>query len=122
VNHASRAYLALNRSVEAGSQLNYYEVTNAQHFDAFIGNAALPGFDTRFIPLHRYFIQAMDLMYARLKTGAALPASQVVRTSPRGGAPGAAPAITTANVPPISATPAAADAITYSSNVLSVPD
>jgi hydroxybutyrate-dimer hydrolase len=46
----------------------------------------------------------------------------VVRTSPRGGAPGAAPAITTANVPPISATPAAADAITYSSNVLSVPD
>jgi hydroxybutyrate-dimer hydrolase len=33
------------------------------------------------------------------------PASQVVRTTPRGGTPGAAPAITAANVPPIAATP-----------------
>jgi hydroxybutyrate-dimer hydrolase len=122
VNHASRAYLALNRSVEPASRLNYYEVTNAQHFDAFIGNAALPGFDTRFVPLHRYFIQAMDLMYAHLKTGAALPASQVVRTTPRGGTPGAAPAITAANVPAISAAPATADQITYASGVLTVPD
>jgi hydroxybutyrate-dimer hydrolase len=122
VNHASRAYLALNRSVETGSKLNYYEVTNAQHFDAFIGNAALAGYDTRFVPLHRYFNQAMDLMYAHLKTGAALPASQVVRTTPRGGSPGTAPAITAANVPPISATPAAADTITFSGNVLTVPD
>ncbi|MFO7719652.1 MAG: 3-hydroxybutyrate oligomer hydrolase family protein, partial [Gillisia sp.] len=36
------------------------------------------------VPLHRYFIQAMDMMYANLKSGAALPASQVVRTVPRG--------------------------------------
>ena len=39
---------------------------------------------------------------------APLPPSQVVRTMPRGGTPGAAPAITAANVPPIAATPAAA--------------
>ena len=42
--------------------------------------------------------------------GAALPPSQVVRTTPRGGTPGAAPAITAANVPPTSAAPAAGNA------------
>ena len=38
VNHTSRPYVALNRKVEgSGSKLSYVEVTNAQHFDAFIG-------------------------------------------------------------------------------------
>ena len=85
------------------AKLSYIEVTNAQHFDAFIGNAALPGFDTRFIPLHVYFNRAMDAMYDNLKNGKALPPSQVVRTTPRGGTAGAAPAITAANVLTISA-------------------
>jgi hydroxybutyrate-dimer hydrolase len=114
VNHSSRPYVALNKAVEGGaSKLSYIEVTNAQHFDAFIGNAALAGFDTRFIPLHVYFNRAMDAMYAHLKEGKALPPSQVVRTTPRGGTPGAAPAITAANVPTISNAPAAGDAITF---------
>ena len=39
---------------------------------------------TMFIPLHRYFIQAMDLMYAHLRNGRPLPPSQVVHTTPRG--------------------------------------
>ena len=43
------------------------------------------------MPLHLYFNQAMDPMYDHLKNGTALPASQVVRTTPRGGTPGAAP-------------------------------
>jgi hydroxybutyrate-dimer hydrolase len=122
VNHASRAYYALNKSVESGSKLVYYEVTNAQHFDAFVGTAAFAGYDTRLVPLHRYFLQAMDIMYANLKNGAAIPASQVVRTTPRGGTPGAAPAIGASNVPAIAATPAQADAITFSGNTLSIPD
>jgi hydroxybutyrate-dimer hydrolase len=46
----------------------------------------------------------------------------VVRTVPRGGTPGAAPAITAANVPAIAAAPAAGDAITMNGNVLVVPD
>jgi hydroxybutyrate-dimer hydrolase len=46
----------------------------------------------------------------------------VVRTTPRGGTPGAAPAITPANVPAIATTPAAGDAITFSSNTLTIPD
>ncbi len=122
VNHSSRPYYALNKTADAASKLAYYEVTNAQHFDAFVGNALLAGYDTRLVPLHRYFIQAMDLMYANLKNGTAIPPSQVVRTVPRGGTPGAAPAITAANVPPVSASPPAADTITFANNTLTIPD
>jgi hydroxybutyrate-dimer hydrolase len=122
VNHSSRPYYALNKSVEAGSRLAYYEVTNAQHFDSFVGTAAFAGYDTRLVPLHRYFIQAMDIMYANLRNGTAIPPSQVVRTTPRGGTPGAAPAITASNVPPISASPATANQITFSNNTLTVPE
>jgi hydroxybutyrate-dimer hydrolase len=120
VNNNARAYAAFNRVVEgSASAVRYVEVTNAQHFDTFI---PLSGFDTRFVPLHPYFNQAMDAMYAHLKNGAALPASQVVRTTPRGGAPGAAPAITAANVPPISAAPAAANQIGFSGTSIAVPN
>lgn len=123
VNFTSRPYFAVNRKVEgAASKLSYIEVTNAQHFDAFLGNAALPGYDTRYVPLHRYFNQALDLVYAHLKNGAPLPPSQVVRTTPRGGTAGQAPAIGAANVPPISLAPASGDLITYSNNTVVVPD
>jgi hydroxybutyrate-dimer hydrolase len=122
MNHTSRPYYALNKTVDSQSQLALYEITNAQHFDAFIDNAAVPGYDSRLVPLHRYFLQAMDLMWAKLKNGTALPPSQVVHTTPRGGTAGAAPAITTANVPPISATPVATTAITISGTTLTIPD
>jgi hydroxybutyrate-dimer hydrolase len=120
INNSERAYAAYNRSVEgAASQLSYIEVTNAQHFDSFNG---FSGFDTRYIPLHTYFVQAMNAMYAKLKDGKALPPSQVIRTTARGGVPGAAPAITAANVPAIAATPAVADQIVFSGTSLSVPN
>jgi hydroxybutyrate-dimer hydrolase len=123
VAFTSRPYYGLNKLTEgSASMLTYVEVTNAQHFDAFIDNPALPGYDSRLIPLHYYFLQAMDRMYARLTQGTALPPSQVVRTTPRGGTPGAAPAITTANVPPISDAPAASDTITYSGGTVTIPD
>jgi hydroxybutyrate-dimer hydrolase len=124
VNHTSRPYTALNRQVEGRrSRLSYIEVANAQHFDGFIGlPAVLPGYDTRFVPLHLYLNRALDLMYAHLKQGAPLPQSQVVRTLPRGGTPGAAPALTEANVPPIALQPAPADTIRVQGNTLVVPD
>ena len=120
-NHSERAYVAYNRGVEgAASQVSYIEVFNAQHFDTFL---PLSGFDTRFVPLHVYYNRAMDAMYAKLKDGTALPPSQVVRTTPRGGTPGAAPAISAANVPDFVATPAAADRIDFvGSSTLSVPN
>lgn len=123
VNHTSRPYAALNRKVEgAGSKLSYIEVANAQHFDSFIGlPTVLPGYDSRYVPLHVYLNQALDAVYAHLTTGAALPASQVVRTVPRGGTPGSAPALAEENLPPIAGTPAAGDAIVLAPGVISVP-
>ncbi|WP_404302749.1 3-hydroxybutyrate oligomer hydrolase family protein [Alicycliphilus denitrificans] len=119
VNHNARAYTALNRTIEgAASKLRYIEVVNGQHFDAFL---PFSGFDTRFVPLHPYFNQAMDVMWAHLKSGAQLPASQVVRTTPRGGTAGAAPAITSANVPPFAMAPGVADQIGFSGTSITVP-
>jgi hydroxybutyrate-dimer hydrolase len=120
INNSERAYAAYNRAVEgANSKLSYIEVTNAQHFDTF---NSFSGFDTRFVPLHTYFVQAMNAMYARLKNGTPLPPSQVVRTTPRGGVPGAAPAIAPANVPAISVAPTASDQIGFAGTSLSVPN
>ena len=120
VNNNARAYTAYNRVVEgAASRLGYIEVTNAQHFDGFL---PFSGFDTRFVPLHLYFVRAMDAMYANLKSGTALPPSQVVRTTPRGGVPAAAPAITGASVPPIAVAPNSADAIGFAGTSLVVPN
>jgi hydroxybutyrate-dimer hydrolase len=67
-------------------------------------------------------VQALDIMYANLKNGTAIPPSQVVRTTARGGSPGAAPPITAANVPPVATTPSAANAITFSGNTLTIPE
>lgn len=73
VAFSSRPYFGVNRMVEGNtSKLSYIEIENGQHFDAFLG---FPGFANRFIPVHRYFVQAMDMMYANLKSGAALPPS-----------------------------------------------
>ena len=120
VNHTSRAYFGTNKLLEGGvSKLSYVEVTNGQHFDAFL---TLPGYDTRFIPLHYYVNQALDLMYTNLKTGLALPPSQVVRTTPRGGTPGAAPAIGASNLPAISAAPAVGNQISFGANAVNIPD
>ncbi|MBT9494413.1 MAG: D-(-)-3-hydroxybutyrate oligomer hydrolase, partial [Paucibacter sp.] len=119
VNHAARAYYGKNQVLEAAtSKTRYYEVTNAQHFDTFIAFGALLGYDSRFVPLHVYFGRAMDQMWAHLKTGTALPASQVVHTTPRA----AGANVTLANVPVWSASPAAADTIGFAAGVLTIPD
>jgi hydroxybutyrate-dimer hydrolase len=123
VGFSSRPYFGQNKIVEgAASQLSYIEVTNAQHFDILIDNAATPGVDALYVPLHYYYIQAMDKVWARLTQNVALPPSQVLRTTPRGGTPGSAPAITIANVPPIISSPAAANLITFSNNTVTIPD
>ncbi len=119
VNHASRAYYGANKIAEgANSPVVYYEVTNAQHFDFFI--SAFSGYQTRFIPLHRYVIESLDFMYAHLKSGVPIPPSQVVRTTPRSSS--SSQISRSQNVPDIPATPAAADQITFSNGTLNVPD
>ncbi len=120
VNFTSRPYFGINKIVEGtNSKLSYIEVTNAHHFDAFL---SFPGYSDRLVPLHRYFIQAMDMMYANLKSGAALPPSQVVRTIPRGMTGTTVNPITVANVPPIKTAPAAGDQITFANNTVTIPD
>lgn len=115
VNHAARPYFALNQATEgSASRLRYIEVTNGQHFDAFL---ALSGFPTRFIPLHIYAGRALDAMWAHLTTGAALPDSQLIRTTPRAAA---GDNLEISALPPFAATPAA-DAIRYNNKVLSIP-
>lgn len=100
-NHNSRAYYAVNKTVEPASKLHYYEVTNAQHLDVLNGIA---GFDARYVPLNVYFIQALNLMWDHLKSGRGLPPSQVVRTKLREQKEGKTEPITRANVPAIEAT------------------
>jgi len=117
LNFAARAYFGLNNIVEGSlSPLHYYEVTNAQHLDSFNQFA---GYNALLIPLHRYFIQAMDLMYDHLRNGRPLPSSQVVHTTPRGAG---APQITIANVPPIVDSPAANVQITFAGGQVRIPD
>ncbi len=117
-NHASRPYYARNQRIEGDqSGLRYYEVLNAQHLDAL---NSLPGFDTTYVPLHRYFIDALDLVYDNLTEGAPLPGSQVVRATPRAG--GAGQAFTDANLPPIASTPGSGAAITFDGAQLTVPE
>jgi len=119
VNHAARAYYGKNQIVEgAASKVKYIEVTNAQHFDSFIALGALLGYDTRYVPLHVYFVRAMDAMWNHLKSGTALPPSQVVRTTPR--ATGTTP-LQVSNVPPFAAAPAGTDTILFGGGTLTVP-
>jgi hydroxybutyrate-dimer hydrolase len=116
-NFTSRAYFGLNNMVDGStSSLRYYEVTNAQHLDTF---NQFPGYNDKYVPLHRYFNQAMDLMYRHLRQRAPLPPSQVVHTVPRGVG---APPITAANVPPIADSPPASARITFSGGQVRIPD
>ncbi len=116
----SRPYFGMNQIIEgSSSKLRYIEVTNAQHFDSFLG---FPGYNARLLPLHRYYIQAMDMMFAHLKSAQALPASQLVRTTPRGITGSQVNPVSASNVPPILLIPAASEQITFSNNTVTIPD
>ncbi|MBT9492873.1 MAG: D-(-)-3-hydroxybutyrate oligomer hydrolase, partial [Paucibacter sp.] len=97
VNHNSRPYAALNKRVESSSGLRYYEVNDANHFDALVGM-----YPRTLVPLHVYTLRALDLMWAKLTTGAALPDSQLVRAKARSSS---SEVLSDAHLPPISAKP-----------------
>lgn len=115
---SSRLYAGLNSLADGErSRLRYVEVTNAEHF-----GTDLPGFDTRMVPLTIYHLRALDAMWAHLTAGAALPESQVVRTTPRGGEPSRAPALLPGNVPPIAARARPEDRILVRGGQVELPD
>lgn len=82
VNHSSRAYYHSNQTAKVPNKnLHYYEIKHVQHFDAFL---TYPGFKEKFVPMHPYFEQAMNMMLNHLRTGNSLAPSQVVETKSRG--------------------------------------
>jgi len=115
-NHASRPYYAVAQKKAGAGNVRYYEVTNATHLDAF---NAFPGFDARYVPLHHYYFQALDLMWDHLVNGAPLPPAQVVHTVPRGPR---APAIRPANLPPIRQDAAEASLVRFTGMELTIPE
>jgi len=117
INHASRAYYARHRQAHGRSQLRYYEITHVQHFDAFL---SYPGMNQRFVPMHSYFEQALDLMWSHLTDGSVLPASQVVLTKPRGLHNGTVPPLVIDHVPPIQMEPAVP--LQFIDNTLVIPE
>jgi hydroxybutyrate-dimer hydrolase len=123
-NHTGRAYYARNQLVEnGGSNLRYYEVTNAHHLDAF--NPLFPGYAERYVSLHYYFLQALTLMRDHLDRTKRrpLPPSQVIATTPRGADPTTHQPnpIKLDNLPPISDHPGP-DEIKFVSEALIIPE
>lgn len=76
---SSAPYVAAAKA--AGRDVRYWQVRNAQHFDAFLG---LPAFGAQYLPLLPYVYNALDRVSAHLDSGAALPADAVIATTPRG--------------------------------------
>lgn len=114
-NHTSRAYFGLNKAVEgSASNLSYIEVTNGQHLDTL--NSAF--YPTAAIPLHVYLVKALNAVYAKVKSGTALPPSQVVRTSLRASG---TETLAASKLPGFSAAPAAADSISYAASTVTIP-
>lgn len=65
---SSRPYVAQAKA--AGRDVRYWQVRNAQHFDAFLG---LPDYAARYVPLLPYVYAALDRVAAHLDSGAPLP-------------------------------------------------
>ncbi len=122
INHASRPYYANNKITEgSASKLVYYEVPNAHHLDSFNG---VPDFAALYVPLHYYFEESLDLMWAHMNDDAALPPSQVLRTVPRGkdGEDNVPDLAVAAHLPDIAATPEAGNVIEFTNQELVIPD
>ncbi len=76
---SSAPYVAMAQ--QAGARVSYWQVRNAQHFDAFLG---LPALGARYVPLLPYVYAALDRVEAHLAERAPLPADAVIASTPRG--------------------------------------
>jgi len=119
VNHASRAYYALNQRDRGGrDELRYYELEHGHHFDGYLG---LPAMAAGYVPMQAWLCRALDALNERLRHGRALPPSQVLRSRPRGGAGGVVPPLTEAHLGALRADPGD-DRIRCDGGVLTIPD
>lgn len=76
---SSAPYVAAAQA--AGRDVRYWQVHNAEHFDAFLG---FPDYAARYVPMLPYVYEALDRVDAFLDGHGALPADAVVATAPRG--------------------------------------
>ncbi len=79
MSFSSAPYVATAKA--AGRDVRYWQVRNAQHFDAFL---ALPDYGARYVPLLPYVYEALDRVSAHLDDGTALPDDATIGTTPRG--------------------------------------
>ena len=86
---SSLPYVAMAQA--AGRDVRYWQVKNAQHFDAFLG---LPHLAAVYLPLLPYVYSALDRVDASLDGKGRLPDSAVISTVPRMGKPLAAENLT----------------------------
>ena len=68
----------------AGRDVGFWQVRNAQHFDAFLG---LPDYGARYLPLLPYVYAALDRTMAALDGEGGFPADAEIATIPRAGKP-----------------------------------
>ena len=78
----SAPYVARTRA--AGRDVRFWQVRNAQHFDAFLG---LPDYGARYLPMLPYVYAALDRTLAMLEGAGTLPESAMIQTVPRAGNP-----------------------------------
>jgi hydroxybutyrate-dimer hydrolase len=78
----SAPYVAYARA--AGRDVRFWQVRNAQHFDAFLG---LPDYGARYLPMLPYVYAALDRTLAMLEGTGTLPESTTIQTVPRAGKP-----------------------------------
>ena len=79
---SSAPYVAAAKA--AGRDVRYWQVRNAQHFDAFLG---FPQYGALYLPLLPYVYEALDRVEAHLDGTGTLPADAVIATQPRAGKP-----------------------------------
>ena len=79
---SSAPYVAAAKA--AGRDVRYWQVRNAQHFDAFLG---FPQYGAVYLPLLPYVYEALDRADAYLDSKGALPTDAVIQTVPRAGKP-----------------------------------
>jgi len=78
---SSAPYVAAAQA--AGREVRYWQIHNAEHFDAFLG---FPDYAARFVPMLPYVYAALDRVDAFLDGKGALPTDAVIATTPRGSA------------------------------------
>ena len=79
---SSAPYVAAAKA--AGRDVRFWQVANAQHFDAFLG---FPQYGAVYLPLLPYVYEALDRVDAHLDGRGALPADAAITTTPRAGKP-----------------------------------